>query len=440
MQVSVETLDGLKRKITVSLPSAKVKEQVDERLKKLARTAKMNGFRPGKAPMHEVIKRFGQDVHMDVAKEMVQSSLYEAISGQDLSPAGYPSVDLLEIDVDKDLKYTASFEVYPTIEIVELDKTDVEILKSDVTASDVDKMINELQKQNKNWVPVNRAVADGDRATINFEGFVDGEAFEGGRAEDYQLIIGSGSMIPGFEEGIIGAKIDEPKEIHVTFPSDYNHAPLAGKKALFKITVTGLEEGQLPELNDEFVLKFGIKEGGLDAFKKDIKENMERMLEREISSKNREAIFNRLLEKNPIELPSVLVDNEIQELKHEMFHRVFGSKHSENEKIPDFPRELFEEQANRRVHLGLVFSEYVKKHGMVVDKARVDAIIEKMAGAYENAEEVRQHYRSNKRQMEQLEALALEEMVAEKLLEAMNIKEIKMDYDSVMNPKKDNDK
>lgn len=439
MQVSVETLEGLERKMTVSLPADKIDEEVDVRLKKLARTAKMNGFRPGKAPFTEVVKRYSNDVRHEVAGELVRSSLYEAIAGQALKPAGYPTVDLLEVEEGKELKYTALFEVYPEVQINELDNVDIEIVKSKVAAADVDKMIQDLRKQNQNFVAVDRAVKDGDRVMIDFEGFIDGVPFEGGKAEGYQVIIGSHSMIPGFEEGIIGAKVDKPFEINVTFPADYNHAPLAGKEAMFKLSVKGVEEGQLPELNDEFVAKFGIKEGGMDALKADIKDNMSRMLERQVSSMNRERVFTKLLEKNTIELPKILVDDEIADLKHEMFHRIFGAKHTENEKIPDFPRELFEEQAKRRVQLGLVFSEYVKKHEMVVDKSRIDAMIDKMSGAYEDADELRKHYQTNKKQMEQLESLVLEEMVAEKILSTMNVKEKSMDYDSVVNPKKENE-
>lgn len=439
MQVSVESLEGLKRKITVMLPSAKVEEEVGARLKKLARTTKMNGFRPGKAPMEEVVKRYSESIRLEVAKELVQSSLYEAIAGQELSPAGYPDVDLLELEPNKDLKYSATFEVYPTVEVSELDQENIEIIQSEVAESDVDNMILNLQKQNQNWFNVERPVANGDRVKIDFEGFVDGEAFEGGKAEDYQLVVGSDSMIPGFEQGLIGAEINKPTEIKVTFPADYNHEPLAGKDAVFKITVNTIEEGQLPELDDAFAEKFGVSSGGIDALRKDIKDNMARMLERQLSSMNRETVFSKLLEKNPIELPTSLVDDEIHELKHEMFHRIFGAKHSDNEKVPDFPRELFEEQAKRRVQLGLVFSAYVKKHNMVVDKDRIDAMIDKMAGAYDEPEELRKHYHNNKKQMEQLNALALEEMVAEKLLASMTVKNKEMDYESVMNPAKGND-
>ena len=439
MEVSVETLEGLERKLTVLLPAEKVEEEVSARLKKLARTTKMNGFRPGKAPMQEVAKRYSQDVRLDVTNELVQSSLYEAIAEQKLSPAGYPTVDLLEMEPGKPLKFTAHFEVYPVIQINELDKLEIEINKSEVTEADVDKMILDLRKQNQTWEPVHRAAVDGDRVTINFEGFIDGEAFDGGRAEGSQLVIGSNSMIPGFEAGIIGAKIDKPFEIKVTFPSDYNHSSLAGKEATFKSMITAIDEGKLPELDEAFVEKFGITEGGLVALKKDIKENMMRMLERQLSSLNREKVFTKLLEANPVVLPKALIDNEIHELKHDMFHRLYGTKHTENEKIPDFPRELFEQQAIRRVQLGLVFAEYVKKHDMVVDKARIDAMIDKMSGAYEDLDALRKHYHANKQQMEQLEALVLEEMVAEKLMESMKVKEKKLSYDSVINPKKENE-
>lgn len=438
MQVSVESLEGLKRKLTVTLPSEQVEKEVGARLKKLAHTAKINGFRPGKAPMSEIVKRYSDSVRLEVARELVQSSLPTAFSEQDMLPAGYPQIDLLECEANQDLKYVASFEVFPVFEVADLDNESVEIVKSEVTAADIDKMIQNLRKQNQNWINVERAVKEGDRVSIDFEGFIDGEAFEGGKAERYQLVVGSKSMIPGFEEGIIGAEISKPTEITVTFPADYNHEPLAGKNAMFKIMVNAIEEGQLPELDDAFAEQFGIDEG-IDALKKDISENMTRMLERQLSSMNRDVVFSKLLEKNKIELPASLVDEEIHELKHEMFHRIFGPRHSENEKMPDFPREMFEEQAKRRVQLGLVFSAYVKKHQLTVDNDRIDAMIEKMAGAYDNPDELRDHYRKNERQMEQLKSLALEELVAEKLMSSMALTEKVMDYESVINPSKGDD-
>lgn len=436
MEVSVEALEGLERKLTVLLPAEKVEAEVDARLKKLARTTKMDGFRPGKVPFQIVVKRYSDEVRQDVARELVQSSLYEAISKKELSPAGYPNIDSIELEPGKDLKYTATFEIYPEIEVQEFDGEQIEIIQSEVKAADANKMIENLRKQNQTWKSVQRKVKDGDKVIIDFEGFVDGEAFEGGKAEGYEVVIGAETMIPGFEQGIIGAAIGKEMEINVTFPKDYNHEKLAGKDAMFKITVHEVFEGDLPPLDESFFEKFGIKEGGLDALKKDIRENMERMLERQVSSMNRDKVFKLLIEKNSITIPKALIENEISSLKHEMYHRIFGPKHSENEKIPDFPRELFEADATRRVHLGLVFSAYVKKHQMVVDKARIDDMINKLAGAYEDSSEFRESYYKDKQQMEQIEALVLEEMVSDKLLESLKVKEKKMSYEAIMNPQK----
>lgn len=437
MQVSVETLKGLERKVTVSVPTEKVEEEVSQRLKNLARKAKVDGFRPGKVPMNVVVKRFSDSVRQEVTRDMVQSTLYEALKNNELVPAGSPLVDPEQVEQGKDFRYTAVFEVFPDIQISELNQAQVEIINSTVEDADVTAMLDKLREQNKDWNEVSRAVAMGDKVTMDFQGFLDGELFEGGSAEDYELVLGSGAMIPGFEDGLVGAKKDKSTEITVNFPSDYGHKDLAGKEAVFKITVKNILEGQLPELDVAFAEKFNIKEGGVDALTKDIKQNMERELDRRVGSLNREKAFDALLEVNKFDLPMALVDQEIAHLKHEMFHRVFGNEHSENEQIPDFPRALFEEQANRRVHLGLLFSEYVKNHEMIVDKARVDAMIEKFASAYESPDELRSWYQGNKERLAEIEALVMEEMVSEKILEHAKIVNTKMQYDAVMNPKKD---
>ena len=439
MQVSVETLKGLERKVTVSVPTEKVEEEVSLRLRNLARKAKVDGFRPGKVPMNVVQKRFSDSVRQEVARDMVQSTLHEALKTNELVPAGYPSVEPEQIESGKDFKYTAVFEVFPEITVNELNQAKVEIVNAEVKDSDVTKMLDKLREQNKEWDEVKRAVAKGDKAVVDFEGFLDGKAFEGGKAEAYEVEIGSGSMIPGFEEGIIGGEIKKPFDIKVNFPEDYNHKDLAGKEATFKIKISKVMEGKLPQLDAAFAEKFNIKEGGVDALKKDIKDNMVRELERKVSSMNREKIFDQLLEKNKFDLPMSLIDQEIEHLKHEMFHRLFGQEHHEHEQIPDFPRELFEEQAKRRVQLGLLFSEYVKKHELVADKARVDAMIEKFASAYETPEELRAWYQSNREHLAEIEALVMEEVVSEKIIEDAKVVKKSMDYDAVMNPKKDNE-
>jgi trigger factor len=441
MQVSVETLKGLERKVTISVPTEKVEEEVSQRLKNLARKVKVDGFRPGKVPFNVVVKRYSDSVRQEVARDMVQPTLYEALQQNNLVPAGSPFVDPDVVEPGKDFKYSATFEVFPEFKINELNQAEVELVQATVKEADVKDMLQKLREQNKEWVEVSRKLADGDKATINFEGFLDGVAFEGGTAKGFDIVLGSGSMIPGFEEGLIGAEKDKEFEIKVKFPVDYGHNDLAGKESTFKITVTHVFEGQLPEIDDAFAEKFNIKEGGAEALKTDIKQNMERELDRRLSAMNKEKAFNKLMDVNPFELPKALINQEIEHLKHEMYHRVFGHEHSDNEQIPDFPRELFEEQATRRVHLGLLFSEYVKKHQIIVDKTRIDAMIEKMASAYESPEELRSWYQGNKERMADIEALVLEDMVSEKVLEDAKIVKTKMDYEAVMNPKKDkNDK
>lgn len=439
MQVSVETLKGLERKVTVSVPTEKVEEEVSLRLNNLARKVKMDGFRPGKVPFHLVKSRFSNSVREEVAREMVQSTLFEALQQNELVPAGSPAVEPEQIESGKDFKYTAIFEIFPEVNITELNKDEIEVIHAELKDSDVDQMIEKLREQNKEWQEVSRAAAKDDKVIIDFEGFIGDKAFEGGKAEGYEIVIGSGAMIPGFEDGLIGGKKEKPFEIKVTFPESYGHQELAGKEAMFKITIHQVMEGKLPALDNAFAEKFNIKEGGMDALKKDIKDNMERELERRVSAMNRERIFDKLLVVNQFDLPNALIDKEIEHLKHDMYHRLFGHEHSDNEQIPDFPRSLFEEQAKRRVHLGLLFSEYVKKHELVADQARVDAMIEKFASAYENPDELRAWYQGSKERLAEVEALVMEEVVAEKMSENAKLVKKSMNYEAVMNPAKENE-
>ena len=439
MQVSVEALKGLERKITVSIPSDKIEEEVKQRLKKLAHKTKVDGFRPGKAPTKLVTERYSDGARQDVARDMVQSTLFEALSAENLVPAGRPSIEFEQLGSGMDFRYNAIFEVFPEFEIQELNKAKVEIVESSVKDADVTVMLDKLRDQNKEWNEVERSALNDDKVIIDFKGFIDGEAFDGGAAKNHELLLGSGSMIPGFEEGLIGAEKNKELDVTVKFPDDYQHQPLAGKEAVFKITVTSIKEGKRPELDTAFAEKFNITEGGIDALKKDIKQNMERELDRRVAAMNREKAFDQLLEKNKFDVPNSLVEEEIGNLKHEMYHKIFGNEHSANEKIPDFPRELFEEQAIRRVHLGLLFSDYVKKHQISVDKARVDAMIEKLASAYEHPEELREWYRGDKERLGDLESLVMEEIVSEKILADADITKVKMDYEAVMNPKKESE-
>lgn len=439
MSVSVETLNGLERKITISVPSEKIEEEVTLRLRNLAPKAKIHGFRAGKVPQNVIKQRYSDSVRQEVARDMVQSSLYEALKSNDLNPAGSPTIEPEQVSPGKDFVYSAFFEVYPEIESNELKKDEpVELVTAEVSNEDLDKMIENLRGQNKNWVDVSRPVVDGDKVVIDFVGYLDDKAFDGGRAEGHELIIGSKAMIPGFEEGIVGAEPNKMTEIKVTFPADYGHNELAGKEAKFEITVKKVMAGELPPLDAAFAEQFNIKEGGVEALKKDIRDNMVRELERRVGSMNRTIAFNKLLEVNKFDLPTALVDQEIEYLKHEMYHQIFGHNHADDEKIPDFPRVLFEEKARHRVHLGLLFAEYVKKHAIIVDKDRVDAMIEKLANAYEDPAELRAWYQDSNERRAEIEALVMEEIVSEKILESAKTTQKVMTYEEVINPEKNN--
>ena len=436
MQVSVETLKGLERKVTISVPTEIVENEVSSTLKNFARKVKVDGFRPGKVPMHVVNSRYLGAAHEEVARKLIESTLPEALEKEDLSPLSYPAVDVQPIEQGKEFTYSAVFEVLPEFEAVELNQAAVELVRSEITENDVANMLDKLRDQHKNWNEVDHKVKKENKVLIDFEGFLDGVPFDGGSAEGHELIIGSGSMIPGFEEGIIGATKDTPFDIQVKFPEVYGHEKLAGKEATFKITVKKVMEGVLPILDDAFAEKFNIKEGGVDALTKDIKDNMTRELERRVGSLNRDALFDQFLKANPIDVPIVLVDREIENLKHEMYHKIFGHEHNDNEKIPDFPRVLFEEQATRRVQLGLLFTEYVKKHEIKAQSEQLNAKIDSFANAYESPDELRTYYQNNKELMAQIEDLVMEEMVADKIAADAKISYKNSDYDTVMNPKK----
>jgi trigger factor len=437
MQVSVETLKGLERKVTISVPTSRIEEEVGLRLRELAQKVKVDGFRPGKVPYDVVVRRFSDNIRNEVAKDMVQSTLFEALREHNLTPANYPYIEPEQVEKDKDFRYSAVFEIFPSFEVPELNQASVELVSAEVTDKDLSDMIEKLREQNKDWEEVSREVMNGDKVVIDFEGFLGDAPFDGGTAKDHELIIGSGGMIPGFEDGIIGNKVDAPFDIKVNFPQDYGHKELAGKEATFKIKLSKVMAGKLPELNDVFAEKFNIKEGGIEALEKDIKENMVRELERRVKAMNKETLFEKLRDITPVELPTAMIDKEIEHLKHEMYHRLFGHEHHENEQIPDFPRELFEEQAKKRVHMGLVFAEYVKKHQIITDENRVNALIDTFASAYERPEELRSWYQNSKEHMAEIQSMVLEDMVADKIAEDAKLKYKNMDYNSVMNPQKE---
>jgi trigger factor len=381
MQVSLETLSDIERKLIISLPEQDILNEVSLRLKNLAPKVQIHGFRPGKVPFNEVKKRFTGRVREEVIRDLMQKSLQEAIESNQLQLAGYPKINV-NSEFDKgDFAFEATVQVYPEIKIQELTNCEVEVVESKISAKDIDEMVEKLRDQHKTWKDVKRSAKEGDLVEIDFKGFVDDQPFEGGEAKNFKLGLGEKKFIPGFEQGIVGHKKGEEFSLEVTFPEDYGQKDLAGKLARFDITLHNIQEGELPEVNDEFAEKVGIK-GGVEGLRKDLEQNMQCELKNKLSQINRKNIFDKFMEINPVSLPTDLIDLEIENLKKDLYQRVFGRQHQSNEKMPDFPKELFVDEASRRVHLRRLYSEYLNLHEIKVEQDKLQAILDEIVSAY----------------------------------------------------------
>lgn len=431
MTVSLETLSELERKLTISLADSEIQDEVNTRLKNLAPKVQIPGFRQGKVPVDVIRKRFSDKVRLEVIDELMKNALEKAIEGQNLKLTSYPKINLTSSPDKGDFSFEATVEVFPEVSIKELENDQIDLIEAQVDEADVEDMIKKLLEQHKVWKDVERASQNADQLVIDFKGFVDNVPFAGGEATNFKVVLGEKRMIPDFEKGLLKRKAGQEFDMEVKFPEDYGQADLAGKEAKFEIKVHQVQEGDMPELTDEFAAKFNI-EGGVEALKKDIKENMHRELKKQVSQINRKNVFDKLIEANTVTLPQGLIDREIEELKHQMFHQVFGTKHHDNEVIPDFPRELFLEQAKRRVHLSLLYVEYVKKHSLNVDSKRLDTMIEEMVSAFENPSEAKEWYKTDESRLDDLRGLIMEETVMEKILEFAKPSLKKLNYRETM--------
>lgn len=426
MQVTVETTQGLERKMRVVVPSERVEDQVSEKIKQTAQKARINGFRPGKVPMREVKRRFGEGIRQEVSSELIQSSYGEALQKEEISPAGMPQIDDVKIEEGQDLEFTAIFEVFPEIDISGFDGISVERLASEIKDSDVDEMIDTLRSQRMRYHETDRASQNEDKLNLDFEGFVDSEAFEGGKAEGADIILGSGSMIPGFEDGLVGLKAGDEKDLEVTFPEQYQAENLAGKDAVFKIKINTVSEPALPELDDEFFDSFGVEEGGgLDAFRSELVSNMERELDSAIKAKVKDQVMDGLLESHEFEVPQALIDQEVNRMRQEAVQQFGGGAQMDPNLLP---AEMFSEQAQKRVKLGLLVAAIVEKNDIQPDAEKVRETIDTMASQYEEPEQVRNFYYSNEQQLSQIQNMVLEEQVVEFVLEGAGVTEKKVDY------------
>ena len=432
MQVSVETTQGLERRLTISVPAETVDVEVKNRLRQIAKTQRINGFRPGKVPPSVIQKRYGKSVRQEVAGEIMQRNFVDAIVAEKINPAGRPEFVAKSNEDGKALEFEATFEIYPEVELTDLDKIAVERPDVEVTDKDLDEMFVTLQNQHKTWKENKRKTKKGDKLTIDFLGRVDGEEFEGGKAEGFELELGAGRMIPGFEKEITGMKVGEEKTINVTFPEDYHAENLKGKDAEFDIKVHKTEGPILPEVDEEFAKLFGIEEGGIDALREEVTKNMTRELNQAVKAKVKEQVIEGLLEAHEVELPSALVAQEVDVLRQQALQRFGGQMDPNN--LPELPAEMFEEQAKRRVKVGLLLGEVIKVNELKVDDAKVEELIESAASAYEDPTEVIEYYKSNQEMYQQMQNVALEEQAVDALLEKASVKDKKSNFKDVMNP------
>jgi len=432
MQVSVEATTSIERRVTVTVPADQIDSAVDKKVNETAKTIRIDGFRPGKVPTKVVKKRYGASIRQDVLGDVIQSSYVEALQQENIKPAGMPNIEPKEDTGSGEFSYTAVVEVYPEIALVDAAGVTVERLTSSVEDADVDTMIDMLLGQQTQWSEVDRAAADGDQINIDFEGCMDGEAFDGGAAQGHDLVLGSNSMIPGFEEGILGMKAGQDKDISVTFPADYNAAELAGKEATFTIKANTVNEATKPELNEEFFARFNPKEKGEAGFRAEIRSNMSRELNQALKSKLKNGLLNAYLELNEFAVPSTLVQEELGRLKQQALQQFGGGNQNLDSSI--LPDEMFQDQADKRVKIGLLAAEIIQQNEFKADADKVKALVEEMAQGYQDPQEFIDHYMNNDEQRSQLEGVVLEDQVVEHLLAAATVTDVAVDYKTALEP------
>ncbi|MFD0966483.1 trigger factor [Seminibacterium arietis] len=430
MSFNIETTQGLERRVNISVPSETVEQAVREELKRVSKNARVDGFRKGKVPSQIIEKRFGASVRHDVLGDLLQKHFFNVAFENKVNLAGRPTFAVEQFEAGKDLIFTATFEVYPEVQLQGLDQIKVEKSVVEITSADIDKMVNVLRKQQATWTETQEAAKANDRVVIDFTGSVDGEEFEGGKATDFVLAMGQGRMIPGFEDGIVGHKSGDTFDIEVTFPEEYHAENLKGKPAKFAITLKKVEVMVLPELTDDFVAKFGPNTKTVADLRAEIEKNMQRELKNALVSRVKGQVIDGLLAQNPIDVPVAAVEQEIEVLRNQAAQR-FGGK---MDQAAQLPKELFEEQAKRRVQVGLLLAEVIASNELKVDDERVKVMIQEIASAYEQPAEVVEYYSKNKELMTNVRNVVLEEQAVEAVLSKAQVTEKSASFDEVMNP------
>ena len=431
MQVSIESSTGLERQLKIGVPADRIEKEVTERLQKATKTVKIAGFRKGKVPLKVVKQQYGKGVRQEVVGEVVNSSFYEAIKQEDLQPVGQPRIDDVTDVEGQDLEYVAVFEVYPEVALADISKVAIARPVTDLNDSDVETMIEVLRNQQASFEVAEKAAEDGDQVNIDFVGTQKKVEFPGGSAEGQDLILGSNSMIPGFEDGLVGVSAGDETVLKLKFPKDYHAEELKGKAVQFAVKVNSVAAKQMPEMDDEFFKLYGVSEGGVEKFREDVRNNMERELRNAIRNKVKNRVMDQLFDLNKVELPKALVANEITQLKQQMIQQFGGGQQFDPSMLPD---DMFTAKAERRAALGVIVSEVVKVEKLTPDEDRVRERVNEIASTYDQPKEVVDYYYSQQELLSSVEAVVLEDQVTELVLSKAKVSEEALSYEEAIKP------
>ena len=433
MAVTVETLEKLERKITLTLPTSVIQNEVNTRLKRLARQVKVDGFRPGKVPMNIVAQRYGYSVHYEVMNDKVGEAFSVAANEAKLRVAGQPRISEKEQTSETEMAFDAVFEVYPEVVVKDLSQVEVETLKSEVSEAAIDKTVEILRKQKRTFAQrsMDAAATTDDRVTVDFIGKIDGEPFDGGRAEDFQFVVGEGQMLKEFEEAVVGMKLGESKTFPLNFPADYQGREVAGKTADFMVTLKKLEATHLPEVTDELAKSLGVVEATVDALRADIRKNLEREVKHRLLGRNKQSALDALVANAELDLPNSIVQSELDRMTQGAREDLKQRGIKDADKAP-IPEEVFRPQAERRVRMGLVVSEVVRMHNLQATPEQIKAHVEELASSYEKPAEVIRWYYSDNRRMAEVEAIVIENNVTNYVLSLVKNKDKEVSFDDLM--------
>ena len=432
MSVTLETLENLERKVTLSLPWSSINAECDKRLKQTARKARIDGFRPGKAPLSMIQSMYGAGIQNDVMNELAQKVFFDTAVAEGWKIAGMPRLEGVEGQDDKEnFLFSGVFEVFPEVKVGDLSGREVEKVTASVGDAEVEKTIDILRQQRTRFNHTERAAKDGDRVIIDFAGKIDGEAFAGGSAENYAFVLGQGQMLPEFEAGVNGLKEGESKDVEVNFPEDYHGKEVAGKTAVFTITVRNVAEPVLPEVDEVFAKALGIADGNIETMRAEVKKNVEREVKRRVDSQNKEAAMEALLAVSELQVPNALIDEEAARLAAEMKQNFINQGMADAKNL-DLPLDMFKEQAERRVKLGLILAEVVQTNGLEPSKEQIDAVIADFAESYEDPQEVIDWYHADNSRLQGPTSLAVEANVTDFVLGKAKVTEKALSFDEVM--------